>query len=70
MSWTCTSQTLQHHGRTWKRASGTTREDRISRDDAALQRQRLEQQHRRRDLVLIRRDRQIADDRPEFSREG
>src|SRR5271167_1644941 len=45
-------------------------ENRVARDDAALQRQPLQQHHRRRDLVLVGFDRQIADHGAEFGRKG
>ena len=46
------------------------REDRIARDDAPLQRQRLEQHHRGRDLVLIGRNGEVADDRAQLCRKS
>ena len=44
-------------------------EDGVARDDAAIQRQGLEQNHGRGDLVLVGRDRQIADDGAKTGRE-
>ena len=42
------------------------REDRVAGDDPTIQRQCLEQHHGSDDLVLVRRDRKIADHGPQF----
>jgi hypothetical protein len=51
-------------------ANFTLREDGVTRDDGAVERQTLEQHHSRCDLVLIRRHRQFTNDRVQLSCEG